>query len=193
MSSFTKKSRLTFNWSFIIGLFILFSIFSCKDKAGVTAIDSKDTEITLIIKNPVPLYNNPNFSKTLIEVNCKIKDNRNNPTETNPFTIVTHVNRNKDVTWNVVFEKPSDDNDYKAEILFVEKKDDCNASASEPDFFDAKILPRNGAGNNVKRKVKDVPEIVGKNYTYRILFSITKKADSITRYYSIDPELKGNN
>ncbi len=62
-------------------------------------------------------------------------------------------------------------------------------SSSTKNFFGAKILPPNAMGN-VKGKANN-EAIVGNYYTYSLYFSLTK--DDITRYYSIDPKLRGNN
>ncbi|MBT8257749.1 MAG: hypothetical protein KJO49_04720, partial [Bacteroidia bacterium] len=147
--------------------FILILITSCKEKAEEIPGLKEPTNITLIIKNATPLFNNPNYNAALIKTNCKMTDDRTNSgMEIDPYDIISIVNIDKDVTWDVQVNGPSSE-DYTAKILLIEEK-----SSSTKNFFGAKILPPNAMGN-VKGKANN-EAIVGNYYTYSLFFSLTK-------------------
>ncbi|NNL78974.1 MAG: hypothetical protein HKO67_00660, partial [Flavobacteriaceae bacterium] len=143
-----------------------------------------DTVITLVVNDPDALFAKPNYNRGLIKASCGIKDNRTNPTVQDPYNIISIVDKMKNVTWKI--ELPNDE--YEGAIEFIEKKDGTSSQRNQLPFFDAKVLKGNGgivqrdSNNNARNK---------KKYTYAILFSLEK--GGVTRYYSIDPKLKGNN
>ena len=151
----------------------------------------QNTNICLHVKVDT-LFNDPNnFDQDFVESVCRLSDNRTNPQPLPINDFTSEVNKFKMVVWETSMHLSGDykylDNDsfkhYSLEIIQIQKKKN-----EEKDFFDYTLMP--GIKGKVTSLVRD-NFTAGEEYCYNIVFSVTKSGT--TKFFSIDPKLRGNN
>ena len=163
---------------FVLPFILVAIVFSCtetKEKKDVLIILGVDAQ-KLYEENPQP---------TDLNNYCILfDDNGGSSPDGTLENFKSNVFRGKRVTWQGIPINTEKDADYSIEIESIDSKGDNTVLVNRQNTkkSKSKVTKAKVKGSDMSKKSEE---------TYTIKFSITK--DSITKTYTIDPKLKGNN